>query len=76
MGSENSIDIFYTKKTMDNDNIARTLICTSLDCQSPGVVEDYEIHGSHKDVLMTFAMLSKKITPLKPNFLKTFELTG
>jgi hypothetical protein len=58
------------------DRIAKTIVCTSPDCGSPGVVEDLDIHDSHKDLVMTVAMLSKKITPMKPNFLKTFDLRG
>jgi hypothetical protein len=58
------------------DRIAKTIVCTSPDCGSPGVVEDLDIHESHKDFVMTVAMLSKKITPLKPKFLKTFDLRG
>jgi hypothetical protein len=56
------------------NNISRTLICTSPDCGSPGVVEDFEIHASHSNFIMTVAMLSKQITPFKPMFLNTFDL--
>jgi hypothetical protein len=58
------------------DNIARTIVCTSPDCGSPGVVEDLDIHDSHKDFVMTVAMLSNMITPLKQKFLKSFDLRG
>jgi hypothetical protein len=63
--SNNSIKI--VSKPMDN--IFNTLVCTSPDCASPGVVKDFETHGGHKEFIMTVAMLSKKITPSKPKFL-------
>jgi hypothetical protein len=58
------------------DNIFNTLVCTSPDCASPGVVKDFKIHASHKDFMMTVEMLSMMITPSKPKFLITFELRG
>jgi hypothetical protein len=58
------------------DKIFKTLICTSPACGSPGVVDDYEIHETHKEFIMTVGMLSKKITPSKPKFLRTADLRG
>jgi hypothetical protein len=43
--SKNSIPIFLKKM----DRIAKTIVCTSPDCGSPGVVEDLDIHDSHKE---------------------------
>jgi hypothetical protein len=41
------------------DNISKTLFCTSPECGSPGVVEDFETHAGHKEFIMTVAKLSK-----------------
>jgi hypothetical protein len=58
---------------MNYQDITKTLVCTSPYCHSPGVVEDYDIHDSHQNYIMTVAKLNIMITPSKPNFQTFYE---